>query len=179
MVLQARDGTECDMAQETIKEFEKTNCLEIYGETHPSSTAREADMNSNTYRPSTSDLTEMGLFCIEPEITSSLQDMNNEDLRSFAELHEDPVNDVQIELYVFTCFLLFKRTLSTEHLQQAIQRMEGWVAVTSPDDPNRGRRFQVFDMMSARMCEHTYISQELLPSLMEERYVKFYANYFQ
>ncbi|KAF2804437.1 uncharacterized protein BDZ99DRAFT_337381, partial [Mytilinidion resinicola] len=99
------------------------------------------------------------LFHVEPEITSSLHEMSNEDLCSFAELHEDPVNDVQIELYVFTCLLLFTRTLSTQYLEQAIQRAEGWVAVTGPDDPDRARRFQILDMMLARMCEHTYISK--------------------
>ena len=122
-----------------------------------------------TSYPAMDNLIDTELFRIEPETTALLDDVSDEDLRSFAELHEDPVNDVQIELYVFTCFLLFKRTLSTEHLQQAIQRMEGWVAVTSPDDPDRARRFQIFDIMSARMCEHTYISKELLPALMEER----------
>ena len=109
------------------------------------------------------------LFRVEPEMATSLHDMSNEDLCSFAELHEDPVNDVQIELYVFTYFLLFTRTLSMEYLKQAIQRTEGWIAVMGLDHPDRARRFQIFDMMSARMCELTYISEELLPILMGEK----------
>jgi hypothetical protein len=112
-------------------------------------------------------LTNMELFRVEPEMATLLHDMSNEDLCSFAELHEDPVNDVQIELYVFTYFLLFTRTLSMEYLKQAIQRTEGWIAVTGLDHPDRARRFQIFDMMSARICELTYIS-ELLPILMGE-----------
>ena len=66
----------------------------------------------------------MELFCVEPEIVTSLHDMSNEDLCSFAELHEDLVDYIQIELYVFTHFLLSTRTLSTEYLKQAIQRTE-------------------------------------------------------
>ena len=104
------------------------------------------------------------LFRIEPEMATSLHDMSNEDLCSFAELHEDLVNDVQIELYIFTYFLLFTRTLSREYLEQAIQRTKGWVAVTDLDDPDRVRRFQIFDMMSARK----YISKSL-PLPMGER----------
>ena len=114
-------------------------------------------------------LTNTELFRVEPEMATSLHDMSNEDLCSFAELHEDPINDVQIELYVFTYFLLFTRTLLTEYLKQAIQRTEGWIAVMGLDHPDRARRFQIFDMMSARMYELTYISEELLPILMGEK----------
>lgn len=42
------------------------------------------------------------LFNVEGEMVSSLQDMSDEELRSFAELQEEPVNDDQIELYIFT-----------------------------------------------------------------------------
>ena len=93
------------------------------------------------------DLTNTELFRVEPEIVTLLYDMSNEDLGSFAELHEDPVNDVQIELYVFTLFILFMRTLSIEYLEQAIWRAEGWIAVTGLDHPDRARRFQILDMM--------------------------------
>lgn len=109
----------------------------------------------------------MELFHVESEMATLLHDMCNEDLFSFAGLHEDPVNGVQIELYIFTYFLLFTRTFSAEYLEQAIQRAEGWVAVTGLDHPDRARRFQILDMMLARMSQLTYIS-ELLPALMDE-----------
>ena len=124
---------------------------------------------SSSYRPSTNGLTNTELFRVEPEMVTSLHDMSNEDLCSFAELHEDPVNDVQIELYVFTYFLLFTRTFSMGYLKQAIQRTEGWIEVARLDHPDRARRFQIFDMMSARMCELTYIPKELLPIVIGER----------
>ena len=109
------------------------------------------------------------LFRVEPEMATLLHDISNEDLCSFAKLHEDPVNDVQTELYIFTYFLLFTRTLLIKYLKQAIQRTEGWIAVTGLNHPDRARRFQIFDIMLARMCEPMYISEELLPILMEER----------
>ena len=114
-------------------------------------------------------MAEMALFSIEAEMASSLHDINDDELRSFAELHEDPTNDEQTELYIYTCFMIFKRTRSTEYLEQAIQRTEGWVAVTGLDYPDRARRFQIFDIMSARMCELRYNSEELQPILTGER----------
>lgn len=110
----------------------------------------------------------MELFHVESEIATLLHDMSNEDLCSLAELHEDPVNDVQIELYIFTYFLLFTKTLSVDYLKQAIRRAEGWVAMTGLDHPDRARRFQLFEMMSAKMRKLTCISKELLPALTEE-----------
>ncbi|EJT69155.1 hypothetical protein GGTG_13264 [Gaeumannomyces tritici R3-111a-1] len=100
-------------------------------------------------------------FNIEAEIASSLDDMSEGDLRSFAELHEDPENDDQIELHIYTCFLIFTRTRSTEHLEQAIQRTEGWIAVTATDHPDRTRRFQILDMMSARMSQRAMLGSLL------------------
>lgn len=90
-------------------------------------------------------------FTIEPEMASSLHDMDDEDLRSFAELHEDPTSDVQFELYICTCFLVFTRTGSMEYLQRAVQRAKEWLTVTPDDHQQRTRRSEVFDMLSARM----------------------------
>ncbi len=91
----------------------------------------------------------MELFHIEAEITSCLHDMSDDDLRSFAELHEGPVNDEQIELHIYTCFLISKRTRSTEHLEQVIQRTKGWIAELNIDHPDYARRLRILGMMSA------------------------------
>ncbi|KAL8364968.1 hypothetical protein RB595_003992 [Gaeumannomyces hyphopodioides] len=104
-------------------------------------------------------------FNIEAEIASSLGDMSEDDLRSFAELHEDPENDDQIELHIYTCFLIFTRTRSTEHLEQAIQRTEGWIAVTATGHPDRIRRFHILDMMLARRSQRG-LALEGFPSML-------------
>lgn len=122
-----------------------------------------------SYRPSTNGLANTELFHIEPEHIATLHDMSNEELSSFVELHEGLVNDVQIELCVLTHFLLWTKTPLAKHLEQAIQRMEGWVAVTDVDNSDRARRLQILDMMSARLYALQDISQELLPSLTEGR----------
>jgi len=99
------------------------------------------------------DTAETKPFNIDAEIAFLLNGMSDGDLRSFAELHEDPVSDEQIELYIYTCFLIFTRTRSAESLEQAIQRTEGWIAVTASEHPDRDRRFHIFGMILAEMSQ--------------------------
>ncbi|KAL8364751.1 hypothetical protein RB595_003837 [Gaeumannomyces hyphopodioides] len=107
----------------------------------------------------------MELFHIEAEMTALLNDMSDEDLHSFAESQEDPASDEQIELYIYACFLVFKRSASAEHLEHAVQRTEGWVAVTPTDHPDRTRRSRIFDMMSAWVRQVASISEDIVPTL--------------
>jgi tetratricopeptide (TPR) repeat protein len=102
-----------------------------------------------------SGLTNTELFSVDPEIATSLHELSNEDLCSFAELHEDPAKDEQIELYICTCFLIFEKTCSTKYLEQAIQRTEGWIAAIGPEHPDRARRLRLLDMMSARFIDQS------------------------
>jgi hypothetical protein len=104
---------------------------------------------------------EMDLFHIEAEITSCLHDMSDDDLRSSAELHEGPVNDEQIELHIYTCFLIVKRTRSTEHLEQVIRRTKGWIAELNIDHPDYARRFRILGMMSAWMSQLSLVSEDV------------------
>ncbi|RYP48546.1 hypothetical protein DL768_005585 [Monosporascus sp. mg162] len=94
-------------------------------------------------------MAEIELFNIEAEMASLLNDMTDEDLRAFAETQDDPAGDEQIELYIYACFLIFKESGSTEHLERAVQRAEIWIAITSTDHSDRTRRIHILDMMSA------------------------------
>ncbi|KLU92421.1 hypothetical protein MAPG_11367 [Magnaporthiopsis poae ATCC 64411] len=107
----------------------------------------------------------MELFHIEADMASLLNDMSDEDLHSFAELQEEPASDEQIELYIYTCFLVFKRSASADHLEQAVQRTEGWVAVTPTDHPDSTRRSHIFDMISAWVRQVTSILEDIVPTL--------------
>ncbi|KAK5651024.1 hypothetical protein OQA88_1808 [Cercophora sp. LCS_1] len=95
-------------------------------------------------------MAEMELFSVEAQTASLRKDVSNEELCSFAESHDDPATDGQIELRISTCFLLLKKFGSTEHLERAAQRADGWVAVTPADHPDRIRRSRIFNTMSAR-----------------------------
>lgn len=107
-------------------------------------------------------MAEMKLFNIEAEMASTLHDMSDEDLRSFVELQEDPANNEQIELCIYTSFLIFTKTRSAEYLELAIQRTEGWIAVIAIDHPDRARRLQILDMMSARTSKLRLILEDAL-----------------
>lgn len=94
-------------------------------------------------------MAEMQPFNIGAEMASFLNDMSNEDLCAFVESQEDPAGDEQIELYIYSCFLIFKESSSAEHLERAAQQAEGWAEATSTDHPDRTRRIQILDMIAA------------------------------
>jgi hypothetical protein len=108
------------------------------------------------------------LFRIDPEMVALLDDMSDEELGSFAELHDDPMGDEQIELYIFVYFYLSTRTFSAKYMEQAILQTEGWLAVTGLDDPNRARRFQILDMVLATMCRFADLAQEVQSIAIDE-----------
>lgn len=87
-------------------------------------------------------------FHIDADLLSSLDEASEEDLQALAELHEDPANDDQIELYIYLCFLIFQKTHNTQCLEQAIQRSEGWVAVTAPTHPDHDRRYSILNTVA-------------------------------
>lgn len=91
----------------------------------------------------------LSLFHVDPEIVQLLQDMSRDDLCTFAELHEDPQSNEQIELFIFVCFLVFLKARSTDYLDRAVQRAEGWMAVALDDQPERTRRSGILDTMLA------------------------------
>jgi hypothetical protein len=103
----------------------------------------------------------MTKFHIEPEMAALLDDMSDEEMRVFAEFQEGPESDEQIELFLYACFLIFTRTTSIEYLERAIQQAEGWVAATPNDHPQRVRRTEILDTMSARLCERRQMLEDL------------------
>ncbi|KAL7918918.1 hypothetical protein ACQKWADRAFT_302927 [Trichoderma austrokoningii] len=86
-------------------------------------------------------------FHIDAELLSSLHKASEEDLQALAELYEDPANDDQIELYIYLCFMVFQKSHNTQRLEQAIQRAEGWAAVTAASHPDHDRRYSIFNTL--------------------------------
>jgi hypothetical protein len=111
-------------------------------------------------------IAEMEPFRIDSEIITLLHDINDEELRSFAQLQdsqEDSGGDEQIELHIYTCFLVFIRMHSTQHLEQAIQQTEGWIAVIATNHQDRARRVQILNMILART---KHILKNMLSNIM-------------
>jgi wyosine [tRNA(Phe)-imidazoG37] synthetase (radical SAM superfamily) len=98
-------------------------------------------------------------FCVDSEMATLLGGMEDEDLRSFAEL-QDLANNEQIELHVYIHFLVFTKTQSMEFLNQAIQQTEEWVAVTPADHPDRTRRSHILDMLVARKHQYNLLLED-------------------
>lgn len=98
----------------------------------------------------------MELFHVEAEMASLLEEISDKDLRTFAELQEDPANDTQIELFIYVCFSISMRTGSIEYLRRAIERAEGWLAVSPDSHQDWARRSKILDTLSARMCEREW-----------------------
>lgn len=69
--------------------------------------------------------------------------------KSFADVYKDPTNNEQIGLYIYPCFLSLQKSHKTEHLEQAIQRAEGWATVTATNHPDHSRRYKILDMATA------------------------------
>ncbi|RYP69875.1 hypothetical protein DL771_005818 [Monosporascus sp. 5C6A] len=97
-------------------------------------------------------------FRIPPDMVTLLNDIDEEELQCFVELHEDPVSDAQIELSIFALFLAFERAGKRELLRRAIDRAEGWAAVAAaiPAEDNtaaadRDRRLEILSMLSGRL----------------------------
>ena len=105
----------------------------------------------------------MELFHIEPEMASLLNDTFDKDLCSLPQLQEDPANDAQNEFFIYTCFLIFTRTGSMEYLERAIQRAEGWVAESANDHPDRSRRLEILDKLTARIRERRNMPEDIDP----------------
>ncbi|KAI1157268.1 hypothetical protein F5B18DRAFT_261330 [Nemania serpens] len=108
-------------------------------------------------------------FHVDDDMATLLRSMDDEDLHSFAELHDDTASDEQIELYIYTHFLIFTKTQSMECLDQAIQRTEGWLATTPTDHPDHSRRFHILDMLVARKHQYNLLSEDIISMFQESR----------
>ncbi|KAI1370096.1 CHAT domain-containing protein [Hypoxylon crocopeplum] len=79
-------------------------------------------------------------------MVSLLGQLNNNELCSFSIEYDEP-GDAAIELKIYAFFLIFTRTLSPEHLNEAIQCANRWNESLGIDNPDRLRRCQIVDEM--------------------------------
>jgi hypothetical protein len=111
----------------------------------------------------------MEKFHIDAELKSFCDEASEADLQALAELHEDPTSDAQIELYIYLCFLLFRKSKDIRHLEQAIQRTEEWVAVTPADHPDHNRRYSLLNTVTIRGYRLQTMKEDTKAMTLEER----------
>ncbi|KAH8126913.1 hypothetical protein LI328DRAFT_163948 [Trichoderma asperelloides] len=95
-------------------------------------------------------------FHIDAKLKSFCNEASEEDIQALvAELHEDPINDAEIELYIYLHFLHFQKSKDTKHLEQAIQLAEKWAAVTPSSHPDYNRRYRLLNTVTIRghLCQ--------------------------
>jgi hypothetical protein len=92
----------------------------------------------------------MEYFKLDPEMVALLDNMDDEELRAFAEIEEHATSDTQVEQYIYICSLIFTRTGLVEYLERAMHIAEGWVAVTSENNLDYARRCQILDSTLAK-----------------------------
>jgi hypothetical protein len=92
----------------------------------------------------------MELFRVKQEMASLLPGLTVKELHAFADTIENPTCDTRIELFIYTCYFIYTRTISMEYLERAIRRADEWAAGVAIDHPDRPRCFQILGMMSGR-----------------------------
>lgn len=89
------------------------------------------------------DSLEIEEFQIDAEVISSLLELDNDELEAFAELHEDMTDDNEVELFIFTCWHIFKKTGSPNWADKCLEKAQRWAASTPLDDEQYKRRCQM------------------------------------
>ncbi|KAL7919051.1 CHAT domain-containing protein [Trichoderma austrokoningii] len=84
---------------------------------------------------------------IDPELLSFLHEASEEDLHALVELHEDLTNDDEIELYIYLCFLIFRRSHNIQYLRQALQRAMRRVLAMAISHPDFDRRVMIINAL--------------------------------
>ena len=102
----------------------------------------------------------MASFTIEPDLKATLLEMSEEDLMAFVELQEDSFSGAPVELTIFMHFLIYHRKGGLENIEHARHLSEAWVASTAADDPDRTRREEISNMLSAVLTQETLESEE-------------------
>lgn len=107
-------------------------------------------------------------FHVDAEFKSFCKEASEEDLQALTQLHEDPTNDIEIELYIYLCFIGFQKSKDTEHLQQAIEWAEGWVAATPAHDPDYNRRRSLLNTLFIWRHQFQAIKEDIEVMAYEE-----------
>ncbi|KAK6541056.1 hypothetical protein TWF694_008434 [Orbilia ellipsospora] len=76
-------------------------------------------------------------FLIDSDILQLVKQLDLSELKDFADLHKEPLNDIQIELYTYLCYEVYKRSGEVNYLVIAAQQAQAWWELTRDDDLTR------------------------------------------
>ncbi|CAG7566273.1 unnamed protein product [Fusarium equiseti] len=90
----------------------------------------------------------LGLFKVDLDMIATLQSLDDEELRAFVELNDgDDPSDEEIELSIYSSYLLWQRLHTIDDLHAAICRLQIWINSTPADQEDRHRRFEIFNAL--------------------------------
>lgn len=107
-------------------------------------------------------------FHVDAELKALCNEASEEDLQVLVELHEDPISDAQIELYIYLCFLLFQKSIEIKYLEQAVQQAEGWAAVTPAHHPDYNRRHSLVNTVTTYGHQFQVIKEDVEAMILEQ-----------
>lgn len=105
------------------------------------------------------DGSKMKSFNIDSDIVLSLEELSQGDLQQLARQYEDPADDMDIELYIYFCLLISKKSCQEQHLEPAIELAKGWIAASPKGHTDRQRRYIILNTVITRHF-HLMITSE-------------------
>ena len=86
-------------------------------------------------------------FCIDAGLVSSLDELDDDEIRNFAELHQDEAND-QAELSIYASCLAFQKGGLVDDLARALVRTQVWIGSMSERGLNSERQTRILDAIT-------------------------------
>ncbi|SPB51509.1 Aminotransferase class I and II family protein [Aspergillus niger] len=88
-------------------------------------------------------------FRIDGDVARSIVESSNDELEELTALYHDSSDDADIELFIFACLVLFRRTYSLQWGEQAYEKAQQWTASTPLGDGQYRRRFRIMTSIKA------------------------------
>ncbi|KAK2591056.1 hypothetical protein QQS21_011252 [Conoideocrella luteorostrata] len=82
-------------------------------------------------------------FQVDAELDSVLNNLSNDDLDGFAEIHSNLTSFNEIKLSIYASVLKFRRTGLIKYLEEAKLRAKGWVQTTPDHHPERDLQLRI------------------------------------
>ncbi|KAK6533638.1 hypothetical protein TWF694_002573 [Orbilia ellipsospora] len=98
-------------------------------------------------------------FEIDPDLVTLVEECEPTDLEALADLYQEPIDDKQIELYIFCCFQVFQKSGSIKYLSLGAEHAAGWEYITPAGHRDLDRRRKILSAVSLKAIMHLSSSE--------------------
>ena len=99
-------------------------------------------------------------FQLKPEAVNTIEPMGLEKLMALV-ASQTIFNSTNIEPYIYICMRIFDHYGASRFLQEGLERAEEWVTMTSIDNEDRTRRFEIMSLLSAKLHQRRYLLEDV------------------